>query len=459
MIHVSKKEMINDLKQKLANWNEYSEKMYGYTKEDAQDFLKRFRIGIYDCGLNGILWFGPKVTVDLLVAWDADRRKNKRTFSNISEENLIVYSVLLEIKNHLTKLDLYPKAYGENYVSPITQTVQTPPTPEELTKYKKLFQKVLTTNYTWREAREIRKQFKSFNIYENPAFPHELNQLKKCFTPEIIKHFPDFFPGKCICETLQLEKQITKLLENFNDKDIITYLNDQNKNVYDAYIKRQILSIIDFKKVFSKRKKDYNTLKQTLATSPNLSTTSTYIIFNTDTKKEVLNLIQGLLLSLYTPKKVINIVDKCTEFKEKLHCTKPHKLFLPDATPIEPLTKAKHEKKFIRFQKKYEYLYKYATDLEYVEGCLELLGDFLTAQIYPTGNKEIAICLFNTLLISRGILPPVIDLNENDYQLLNIFTQGVNNRYQEAIPIVLKETVTQTEQITNKNYSKSINLI
>ena len=78
MIHVAKKEMIEEIKQKIDHWNEYSDDMYGYTLNDAKDFLKRFRIGVYDCGLNGILWFGPKVNSDLLVCWDADRRSNKR---------------------------------------------------------------------------------------------------------------------------------------------------------------------------------------------------------------------------------------------------------------------------------------------------------------------------------------------------------------------------------------------
>lgn len=458
MIQVSKQDMINELKENLDNWNEYSEKAYNYSKEDAEDFLKRFQIGIYDCGLNGILWFGPKVNVDLLVAWDADRRKNKRTFSNISEENLIVYSVVLEIKNHLSKLELFPKAYKENYISPINQTIQTPATEEELAKYQSLFTKVLTTNYTWREARDIKKQFKNFNMYENPDFPHKPEKIIKCFSPEIIKHFPNFFPGKCVFDIMPIEKNINILLENFNEKNIINYLSEENKTHYDAYIKRQILSIIDFKKLFSKNKKNYSLLKNAFDTTSTPSIVSLYIIFGINTKEDILNLIHGLLSSLTSSKEPISIVDTCSMFKDILHCTKPHKLFLPDYTLVEPLNKEKHEKKFIRFQKKYEYLYKKATDLEYVEGCLEIFGDFLTAQFYPTGNKEIALCLFNTLLVSRGILPPVIDLNENNYSLLNTFIKGIDNRYYEAIPIVLKDTILQTEQFNKKTYSKSIKL-
>lgn len=459
MIYVSKKDMINELEQKIKNWDEYSEEMYGYTIEDANDFLKRFRIGIYDCGLNGVLWFGPKVNVDLLVSWDADRRKNKRTFSNISEENLIVYSVTYEIKSHLARLELHPKAYGDNYVTPINHNIQSPVTQEELSKYQELFKKVLITNYNWREAREIRKSFKIYNIYENKNFPHDIDSIIKVFNPEIKKHFPDFFPGKCLFETIEVEKLAIKLLNNeYNKENISKFLAKANGNNIEEYVRRQILSIIDFKRIFSTQKKNYNILKEEFKTTTTLSPTSSNIIFSNETEKEILDLIRGLLTSLSVPKEIVNIVGKCEEFEKKLNCNKTHELIMQDGTIIEQLRPEKHEKKFIRFQKKYEFLFKNATDLEYVEGCLELLGDFLTTQMFDKGNKEIAICLFNTLLISRGILPPVVDLNEDSYALLNKFIETHNMRYTTAIPVILQDTVTQTNQFQNKAYYKTITL-
>ncbi len=458
MIQTSKKEMIDELKEKLNNWNEYSEKIYGYSKEDALDFLKRFQIGVYDCGLNGVLWFGPKVNIDLLVAWDADRRKNKRAFSNISEENLIVYSVILEIKLHLLKIELFPQAYKTNYISPINRTIQTPTTKTELNEYIDLLNTVLTTNYTWREAREIRSYFKQFNIYENSDFPHHPETLIKCFKPEVIKFFPDFFPGKCSFETTPIKEIAQRLLKDYSEKNIIKYLSSENKTHYDKYLIRQIFSIIDFNKIFSNESKEYITLKEQLSNQAALSMESIHIIFNESTKKEILNLIKELLISVTTSKKIINIQKSCHEFNNNLHCTRTHKLVLPDSTIIKPLNTEKHEKEFIRFQKKYEYLYKNATDLEYVEGCIEILGDFLKTQMFSIGNKETAICLFNSLLISRGILPPVVDLNEKDYSLLMIFAKDLNNRYQEAIPLILKETVEQTKQFENNTYCKTISL-
>lgn len=455
MIYVSKNDMVNELKQRINNWNEYSDDMYGYTIEDAKDFLKRFRIGVYDCGLNGVLWFGPRVSTDILVSWDADRRKNKRTFSNISEENLIVYSVTLEIKNHLKTIELHKKAYNEDYPTTINHNTQSPATKEELNKYDKLFKKVLTTNYNWREAREIRKNFKKYNIYENENFPHEPDKLLKIFTPEIKIHFPNFYPGKCYFNTIEVETLTTKLLDNFTKENIIKFMSDTSKTHIEEYVKRQILSIIDFKRIYSKKKKDYTVLKKELNTSSTLTTVASYIIFNNESTTEVLNLIKGLLSSLSSPKETINIVEKCNEFKDKLNCQKEHKWIMQDGTVIPPLPIEKHEKKFIRFQKKYEFLFKKANDLEYVEGCLELLGDFLTTQLFDKGNKEIGICLFNTLLISRGILPPVVDLNEDSYSLLTKFIETHATRYDAAIPVILQDTISQTEQFQQKTYTKT----
>lgn len=455
MIYVSKDDMIDELKQKINTWNEYSEGINGYSLEDAKDFLKRFRIGIYDCGLNGALWFGPKVNVDLLVSWDADRRNNKRTFSNISEENLIVYSVIKEIKKHLKTLDLHYQVYGSDYQTNINKYTQTRATAEEAEKYQELFKNVLITNYNWREAREIRKSFKIYNIYENEEFPHNPESIIKFFNPTIEKHFTNFYPGKCIFNTTEVEKISTNLLEkNYTKENLIKFFSENSKNNSEEYVKRQMLSIIDFKRIFDKKKRDYNSLKKEFKSTSTLSTLSTYIMFNNDTTNEILNLTQGILTSLTCPKKTINIIDKCNEFKKKLNCNKQKKLIMSNGTIIPPLKKEKHEKKFIRFQKKYEYLYKKATDLEYIEGCLELLGDFLTTQLFDKANKEIAVCLFNTLLISRGILPPVVDLNEDNYFLFNKFIETHDKRYKAAIPIILQTTIEQTEQFNNNKYFK-----
>ena len=68
-------------------------------------------------------------------------------------------------------------------------------------------------------------------------------------------------------------------------------------------------------------------------------------------------------------------------------------------------------------QKRYDDLYQNASDYEFLEGCIEIAGEFMMAQILPQGNKRTAKCLFNKMVLSRGLLPPIMDLNENDYSL------------------------------------------
>ncbi len=455
MIYVSKQDMINDLNTKLKDWNDLSEDINGYSMTDAKEFLKRFQVGVYDCGLHGMLWFGPRVNVDLLVSWDSDRRKSKHIFSNISEENLIVYSITLEIKRHLKTIELHPKAYKQNYITNKEGNTQTPATIEELKKYEELFNNVITSNYTWREAREIRKSFKKYNIYENPNFPHEPDLIKSFFKPEIKKFFPDFRPGKCIYYTTNVEEVCQKLLdEDFSKESIQKFMTEKSKTSSEEYVKRQITSIIDFQRIFIKKKNDYNNLKKELKKDSTLSTLGSYILFSNETSPEILNLIKGVLTSLVSEKKPIDLVELCNNFKNILKCNKQMKLVTSDGNIVPPLPDEKREKKFIRFQKKYEFLYKTANDLEYVEGCLELIGDFLTTQLFEKGNKEIAVCLFNTLIISRKLLPPVLDLNEDDYSLMKMFIETYETRYSAAIPVVLKQTVKQTEQFNKNTYSR-----
>ena len=44
----------------------------------------------------------------------------------------------------------------------------------------------------------------------------------------------------------------------------------------------------------------------------------------------------------------------------------------------------------------------------------------MMAQILRQGNKRTAKCLFNKMVLSRGLLPPIMDLTQNDYSLCMI---------------------------------------
>ena len=75
------------------------------------------------------------------------------------------------------------------------------------------------------------------------------------------------------------------------------------------------------------------------------------------------------------------------------------------------------------------------------------------SQIFREGNKRTARCLFNQMLISRGILPPVLDFNENENELWNAYAYSRKERFDQAIPLVLYQTITQAQQFKKKKFS------
>lgn len=457
MIQVEKKVMVEELKQKIDSWNKYSETTYGYSVEDAKEFLKRFRIGIYDSSIKGMFWFGPRVDVDLLVCWDADRRSSKKTLSNITEENLIVYAALLSIKEHITKIELYPKIY-EVYNKTFLGKDQTPMSELEKETFKNIYTKVLNTNYNWREAREIQKKFKQLNIYNNEKFPHNLEEISACFFPTVKPIFPNFFEkGKCYFDTLEVVKTATEITENLTQEKLKALFRKEPTSPTEEYICRMILSQFNYKKLLSDTSiNEKAIIKQDLSLSTRLSEGSIEILFAEAKINDLLYLTKGTLLSLIVSQKVFRIKDMCQELEAALKSRNSSKLYLSNGKLITPLPENKHEKKFIRFQKKYEYLYKNATDLEYVEGCIEILGDMLIAQMYDYANIEISKCLFNSLLISRGILPPVIDFNEDNQNLLKEFIKSKDIYYAPATSKLLEETIIQTKQFNERHYLKPV---
>ena len=75
MIAIHRQKMINELIQKINSWNEYSEKIYGYSKYDAENFLKRLQVGIYNAILKNIYWFSTIPSLDTLIQIEVNKKK------------------------------------------------------------------------------------------------------------------------------------------------------------------------------------------------------------------------------------------------------------------------------------------------------------------------------------------------------------------------------------------------
>ena len=60
------------------------------------------------------------------------------------------------------------------------------------------------------------------------------------------------------------------------------------------------------------------------------------------------------------------------------------------------------------------------------------------------------------MLLSRNIIPPAIDFNENDSALWYSFEKERENRYEDAKIWILTETIKVNEQLKNGEYDPQI---
>lgn len=80
---------------------------------------------------------------------------------------------------------------------------------------------------------------------------------------------------------------------------------------------------------------------------------------------------------------------------------------------------------------------------EYIKQISKIYADFIFMQPYEDGNKRTAMCLFNSMLMSKGIVPPPISLinddqmvkayynaHEKDYEMLQ---SAVTEKYREMV--------------------------
>ena len=460
-----KRKLIEETTQRINNWSEYDDMLYDYNKTDAINFLKRLSVGIYDNVIKNTYWFGYKITIDKLISWDKARKKNK-SLSNITEENYLVFAEIHALMTHVKRINKYPKTYNRYYQTSESWHEQTPTTKKEQQALEQLYKSVLSQNYTWREAREISAKVSKLNIYENYKFPHIIEEIKEAFAKKAKVHFPEFSDkGTCYFDTVEVQKEALTLAKSINEDNLEELFSKDSKDHIEEYLRRMVLSMYDIPRLVYKRdnydlKKNLAVVEECLSKSTTLSKEARDILFKKANKKELVHLAIGILTSLSHPMKQLNIFDTCQEFQKILNCNYGtvyyndfNHLTLPNGEKIFSTPYEDIKRQYNTFQKKYKYFYENATDLEYVEGCAETLGSVLMSQIFREGNKRTARCLFNQMLISRGILPPVLDFNENENELWNAYAYSRKERFDQAIPLVLYQTITQAQQFKKKKFS------
>ena len=75
---------------------------------------------------------------------------------------------------------------------------------------------------------------------------------------------------------------------------------------------------------------------------------------------------------------------------------------------------------------------------EYIKQIAKIYADFIFIQPYEDGNKRTAMCVFNSMLMSKGIVPPPISLT-NDDQMVKAYYNAHEKDYEMLQSVVTEK--------------------
>ena len=142
------------------------------------------------------------------------------------------------------------------------------------------------------------------------------------------------------------------------------------------------------------------------------------------------------------------IIKMGTEYRQKENET------TSTDTNIESTVAEKIQESIRKLQEEYEYAYNNAqTDEEYIRDITKIYMDFICIQPYQDGNKRTAICLFNSMLLSKGIVPPPISLI-NDERMGKAYRKVLEKDYTMLQDLII-EKYTKMHDTGENNESRS----
>lgn len=165
--------------------------------------------------------------------------------------------------------------------------------------------------------------------------------------------------------------------------------------------------------------------------------------------KTVEDIIKMVLISLQCNQdKPINIEDVCCtirkdtqmgiEFRQK-QVTLGEENGVKRTPVIYTIDFEKVQESIGELQEKYEEAYnKNQSKEDYIKDITKVYVDFIYIQPYEDGNKRTALCLFNSMLLSKGIVPPPISLINNE-QMTEAFYKVQQNDYTMLQDIIINE--------------------
>ncbi len=444
------KNLLQDIHNPHMSWEEIK-----VSKEDAKELLKELIEGKYHSLFENGYWFEPEITYNILVNWKNKREELKNSTERVQEitlENYIAFVNLYIVLNRINGLK------KENNKTPLTESEE---------KIKALIKEVLTTNYNWREVREITKMVNSkLRAKENKNFPHNIEEIKEVFHPQVTTYFDKLNSTKNLqMDTRELRQKAKKIKTAITPNNIYQLFLTPAVTPIDKYLRKMILSQFDFQKLEQTtgltEKKVISALKSDLTLPPDIIKK----LFSNRKQTEILtDLTEGIISSLTKSKKITDMLQEAKNVQKTyglwygISIYDRQGITTADGKYIISTPYEKINNQYAGFQRQYEFFYENTGDLEFIEGCIELLGDIMMSQIFEIGNKRTAKALFNEMLLSRNIIPPVIDFNENDSVLWYSFEKEREKRYEDARIWILTETIKVNEQLKNGEYDPQFSI-
>lgn len=442
-------------------------------QEKIEKLLTNLTSGVYDeLLLEKDFWFAAPIKAEPLLEWN-EARENNCQKSKATFPNYIVFNVYHSLMDHVRRVNTWKDTFGSDYTSRTTGHKQTPTTPEEFKRYKDLANELVTQDYDWREARNVMREFNKLDIFNNYEFPHNIEEIIKCFEHNKNIVFPEYTEkGKCSHDLEAISERARDLLEVLNNSNLINIYLNKDEDKVDKYLRKMITSQFDiealYKESYSGVSKEI--IKNVLEEPGNFSDDeikNVFASFPSKMEKSLCDLAKGILYSLstYQEESPINIFKDAINLQKALNCwhgtiyyNNYNSVRLPNGDTIYSIPYEDIESTYCTYQQEYDYYRRNSTsDLEYIEGCAEIAGNVIMSQIFIDGNKRTTKCLFNAMLAVKGIVPPILNFCNSDSDLFEQFAYNRGNKYRSAKKIILEETLKVAEyfDVDSKEISPS----
>lgn len=262
----------------------------------------------------------------------------------------------------------------------------------------------------------------------------------------------------------------------FEEEFKCSYEKEQNKI-------KKIIKSFKYKKLFkqdllsdSYTRKVQEVLRKNIMDNPN----NTFIahqachnmlekgIAEYESNEELKNIAKATLKSLEIPQdSIINIENTCKEFRNEMQDDNSPRMginYRKKQVTIgsnEGIRKSKEPifqtiafeeipNAIENLQQEYEELYINSESKEdYIRGVSKIYADYIYIQPYEDGNKRTATCLLNSMLLSKGIVPPPISLVNNE-QIIEAINKAKNKDY-----TMLQNTIVSKQEEMKNSYKEN----